>query len=68
MHISLLLIIKDTHAFVCLYLYINLVAALTLALTRDGSSGGVVRVAVITKDGVERQTFLHNELPQFYQG
>ncbi|KAK4312747.1 hypothetical protein Pmani_015865 [Petrolisthes manimaculis] len=41
---------------------------LTLALTRDGSSGGVVRVAVITKDGVERQTFLHNELPQFYQG
>ncbi|KAK3877113.1 hypothetical protein Pcinc_018148 [Petrolisthes cinctipes] len=41
---------------------------LTLALTRDGSSGGVVRVAVITKDGVERQTFLHNDLPQFYQG
>ncbi|KAK7065666.1 Proteasome subunit beta type-6 [Halocaridina rubra] len=41
---------------------------LTLALTRDGSSGGVVRVAIITKDGVERRVFLHNELPQFYQG
>ncbi|XP_071524891.1 proteasome subunit beta type-6 [Panulirus ornatus] len=41
---------------------------LTLALTRDGSSGGVVRVAVITKEGVDRRVFLHNELPQFYQG
>lgn len=41
---------------------------LTLALTRDGSSGGVVRVAIITKDGAERRVFLHNELPQFYQG
>merc|ERR1712002_1236220 len=41
---------------------------LTLALTRDGSSGGVVRVAVITKEGVERRVFLHNELPEFYQG
>ena len=44
------------------------VTALTLALTRDGSSGGVVRVAIITKDGAERRVFLHNELPQFYQG
>ncbi|XP_069995327.1 proteasome subunit beta type-6-like [Penaeus vannamei] len=41
---------------------------LTLALTRDGSSGGVVRVAIITKEGVERRVFLHNELPEFYQG
>ncbi|XP_042233864.1 proteasome subunit beta type-6-like [Homarus americanus] len=41
---------------------------LTLALTRDGSSGGVVRVAVITKDGVDRRVYLHNELPEFYQG
>lgn len=41
---------------------------LTLALTRDGSSGGVVRVAIIGKDGVERRVFLHNELPEFYQG
>ncbi|XP_068229041.1 proteasome subunit beta type-6 [Palaemon carinicauda] len=41
---------------------------LTLALTRDGSSGGVVRVAVITKDGVDRRVFLHNELPTFYEG
>lgn len=44
------------------------ISALTLALTRDGSSGGVVRVAVITKDGVDRRVYLHNELPEFYQG
>ena len=30
-------------------------AALALAMARDGSSGGVVRMAVITKDGVERE-------------
>ena len=29
--------------------------ALALAMMRDGSSGGVIRMAVITKDGVERQ-------------
>ncbi len=28
--------------------------AITLAIERDGSSGGVVRLAAITKDGVER--------------
>lgn len=41
---------------------------LTLALTRDGSSGGVVRVAIINKEGVERRVFLHNDLPRFYEG
>lgn len=39
--------------------------AVTLAIKRDMSSGGVCRMAVITKDGVERKLFLHNELPQF---
>lgn len=42
--------------------------AVTLALTRDGSSGGCVRVAIITKDGVERRTFINSDLPEFYQG
>merc|ERR1711976_1047275 len=37
----------------------------TLAITRDGASGGCVRIAVITKDGVERRLFLNNELPEF---
>merc|ERR1712004_862117 len=35
----------------------------TLAINRDGSSGGCVRVAAINKDGVERHLFLNTELP-----
>jgi 20S proteasome subunit beta 1 len=42
--------------------------ALTLALTRDGSSGGVVRLASITRDGVQRRVVLGNDLPKFYEG
>lgn len=37
--------------------------ALALAMSRDGSSGGVIRMAVITKDGVERLFVPGNELP-----
>ena len=33
------------------------------AIRRDGSSGGVARLAIITKDGVERKLWLNNELP-----
>lgn len=40
-------------------------AALTLAMERDGSSGGVVRLAVISEQGVERQVILGNQLPKF---
>jgi 20S proteasome subunit beta 1 len=39
-----------------------------LAIARDGSSGGVVRLAIITKEGVERRVVLGNELPRFYEG
>ncbi|ESN96099.1 hypothetical protein HELRODRAFT_155984 [Helobdella robusta] len=39
--------------------------AITLAIGRDGSSGGFVRLATITKDGVERMTVLPNQLPKF---
>lgn len=37
--------------------------ALALAMSRDGSSGGVIRMAVITKDGVERLFVPGNKLP-----
>lgn len=37
--------------------------ALALAMARDGSSGGVIRLAVITKEGVERLFIPGNELP-----
>merc|ERR1711978_57710 len=32
------------------------------AINRDGSSGGCCRIAIITKDGIERKLFLNNEL------
>ncbi|CAH1773988.1 unnamed protein product [Owenia fusiformis] len=41
---------------------------LALAMFRDGSSGGIIRLAIITKDGVERQVILGNELPKFFEG
>ena len=41
--------------------------ALALAMNRDGSSGGVVRLGIITEDGIERRTVLGNELPRFYE-
>lgn len=41
---------------------------LTLAMNRDGSSGGVVRLAIITEKGVERRLTLGDKLPEFYLG
>ncbi|KAA1466243.1 20S proteasome subunit [Dentipellis sp. KUC8613] len=41
---------------------------LALAMSRDGSSGGVIRMAVITEDGVERLFIPGNELPKFWEG
>lgn len=42
--------------------------AVSLAISRDGSSGGVVRMAVITEAGVERVFVPGNELPTFRGG
>lgn len=41
---------------------------LTLAMLRDGSSGGVCRLAIITRDGVERRITLGDKLPEFWMG
>ena len=41
---------------------------IALAMVRDGSSGGIIRLACITKDGVERSTVLGDALPRFYEG
>lgn len=38
--------------------------ALSLAMRRDGSSGGTIRMAVITEDGVERHFIPGDKLPQ----
>lgn len=40
-------------------------SAVSLAMERDGSSGGVVRLASISKDGVERRVILGNQLPKY---
>ncbi|WAR13861.1 PSB6-like protein [Mya arenaria] len=41
--------------------------AISLAINRDGSSGGVIRLACITKDGVERHVLTGDQLPKFYE-
>jgi 20S proteasome subunit beta 1 len=40
-----------------------LIVAISLAMNRDGSSGGVIRTITITKDGIERGFTGGNELP-----
>jgi 20S proteasome subunit beta 1 len=42
--------------------------ALALAMSRDGSSGGVIRMCVITEDGVERLFVPGDQLPTFWEG
>ncbi|KAJ3102129.1 Proteasome subunit beta type-1 [Phlyctochytrium planicorne] len=42
--------------------------AVSLAMARDGSSGGVIRLAIITEKGVERIFVPGNELPESWQG
>eukprot|EP01100_Stratorugosa_tubuloviscum_P005768 TRINITY_DN2556_c0_g1_i1.p1 TRINITY_DN2556_c0_g1~~TRINITY_DN2556_c0_g1_i1.p1 ORF type:complete len:215 (-),score=101.95 TRINITY_DN2556_c0_g1_i1:56-700(-) len=40
--------------------------AISLAMSRDGSSGGSIKTAVITQSGVEKGTVPGNQLPTFY--
>ena len=47
---------------------IPLVSALSLAMSRDGSSGGVIRMCVITEDNVERLFVPGDQLPKFWEG
>ncbi|KAI8578479.1 hypothetical protein K450DRAFT_247039 [Umbelopsis ramanniana AG] len=42
--------------------------SLALAMSRDGSSGGVIRMAVITEKGVERLFVPGDKLPVHWQG
>lgn len=39
--------------------------AVALAMARDGSSGGVIRLVTVTKDGAERSLFTGKDIPQF---
>ncbi|XP_021041598.1 proteasome subunit beta type-9 isoform X1 [Mus caroli] len=40
--------------------------AITLAMNRDGSSGGVIYLVTITAAGVDHRVILGDELPKFY--
>jgi 20S proteasome subunit beta 1 len=42
-------------------------SAITLAINRDGSSGGVCRMAVIDETGVTRHFIPGNKLVQFWE-
>ncbi|XP_031563714.1 proteasome subunit beta type-6-like [Actinia tenebrosa] len=42
--------------------------AVALAMSRDGSSGGIIRMAAIDSSGVERRVILGDNLPTFYEG
>lgn len=37
--------------------------SLSLAMSRDGSSGGIIRIVNITKEAVTREYITHTELP-----
>lgn len=39
---------------------------LSLAMSRDGSSGGVAYLVTIDSEGVEEKCVLGNQLPKFY--
>ncbi|THV08710.1 N-terminal nucleophile aminohydrolase [Dendrothele bispora CBS 962.96] len=41
---------------------------LALAMSRDGSSGGCIRMCVITEDNVERLFIPGDQLPRFWEG
>lgn len=41
---------------------------LALAMARDGSSGGVIRLGIITEAGIERQIIRGKDLPKFWEG
>jgi 20S proteasome subunit beta 1 len=41
---------------------------LALAMSRDGSSGGVIRTVTIDRTGIERKFVAGDRLPQFFEG
>lgn len=41
--------------------------ALALAMARDGSSGGVIRLVTVDKDGTDREFFAGDKLPSFWE-
>ena len=44
------------------------VKAVSLAMSRDGSSGGVIRLVCVDRDGVQRQLVAGDAVPRAWQG
>ncbi|KAK3701365.1 hypothetical protein QZH41_008735 [Actinostola sp. cb2023] len=42
--------------------------AVALAMSRDGSSGGIIRMAAVDASGVERRVLTGKQIPTFYEG
>ena len=40
--------------------------AIALAMSRDGSSGGVIRLCTVNAEGAERQMFQGPQIPTFW--
>ena len=59
--------VNDGLIIMCYVCYVMIVG-LSLAMTRDGSSGGVIRLASISEAGVERHTLTGDDMPKFYEG
>lgn len=62
----LLLNVSELSGFIT-NLYGLFFVALALAMSRDGSSGGVIRLGIITERGVDRRLIEGNDLPKFYE-
>jgi 20S proteasome subunit beta 1 len=56
------------YAVICFMFKLEMEIAIALAMSRDGSSGGVIRLAVITESGVERIFTPGDKLPKFWEG
>ncbi|GIY31487.1 proteasome subunit beta type-6 [Caerostris extrusa] len=55
---------KDMDKDSCVALVLK---AISQAMWRDGSSGGVIRMGVITEKGIERKLFIGDEVPKYYR-
>jgi len=60
---SILLINILYHIINSNFYFINLKIAIAHAMARDGSSGGVIRLVIIDKDGVQKECLYGDGLP-----
>ena len=56
-HLSHLYILTHSHTLIITHIVIS------HAMARDGSSGGVIRLVIIDKDGVEKEVVMGDALP-----